>query len=589
MRQTSRARFVLPAAGILFLALCLRGFNLTADPPTSSVGIVWHDEGSWVHNARNAALWDTWRTDEWNPVFIAPVFTALEYLAFESLGVGTWQARVVPVLSGMVALVFMMAGLRALGGDRAALVGGVLLATEYTWVMWNRAALMESTMTALMVVAWAAYAMSSRRPLWAVVAGVAATLAFFTKAAAAFFIAAIVLDAVATMALAAWTSARARLGIGEPEPRETRAAAWMLGGLAISAALIALVFVAPNWTDFQFYNWQMSVARKPTYTLSSFIDRATWLPIVQDFFTRLWPLLVIGVLALLGVVTRWFVAPSAERLLVLWMLIGCLELVVHDAGNERRYVMFIPAVVALASLAIARGSFEFIAQSGLCGRILRWVAVPVVLLIAYLAAGSLARLVFAADIEARDYRAAVRSSLAIAALAALTLAVGWAAVTSWLARRRLSAAFGVAVVAATVAWNGWQYARWVTNSGDLNYRASIALGAAVPEGTTIHGKLANGMSLENRIRPIFVGRDFGNYADRLSRDDVRYILTYELPREGHESQPGLIREILDRYPQRRVIAAFDVDETPGPDRAVLIEKQPRMAAAGATGTHRARD
>jgi hypothetical protein len=113
------------------------------------------------------------------------------------------------------------------------------------------------------------------------------------------------------------------------------------------------------------------------------------------------------------------------------------------------------------------------------------------------------------------------------------------------------------------------------HAGDLNYRASIALGARLPAGTLVHGKLANGLSLENRIRPVFVGREFGNYADRLSRDDVRYILTYELPREGYESQPGLIREILERYPLRRVIETFDVDETPGPDRAVLIDKHAR--------------
>ena len=589
MRQTSRARYLLPAAGILFLALFLRGFNLTADPPTTSVGIVFHDEGAWVHNARNAALWDTWRTDDWNPVFIAPVFTALEYVTFEWLGVGTWQARVVPVASGLFALVFLMAGLRAVGGDRAALVGGLLLATEYTWVMWNRAALMESTMTALMVVGWAAYAMSSRRPVWAAVAGVAATLAFFTKAAAAFFIAAIVLDAVATLALARWRGARERVGAAEPTMTERRAAKWVLAGLALSAVAIALLFVAPHWTEFEFYNVQMTIARKPTYDLASFVDRATWLPIVQDFFTRMWPLLAIALLAIVGVMTRWFGARPAERLLVLWILVGCLELIVHDAGNERRYVMFLPAIIALASLAIARGSFGFAEQKDAWTRVVRWLAAPVILLIAYLAAGSIARVIFSADVQVGVYRGAVRSSLVIAAIATLALTLGWSAITSWLARRRLSFGIGAALVAAMVLWNGWQYGRWVTNARDLNYRASIALGASVPEGTAIHGKLANGLSLENRIRPIFVGRDFGNYADRLSRDDVRYILTYELPREGYESQPGLIREILDRYPQRRVVATFDVDETPGPDRAVLIEKQPGVAAVRATGTHRAPD
>ena len=31
--------------------------------------------------------------------------------------------------------------------------------------------------------------------------------------------------------------------------------------------------------------------------------------------------------------------------------------------------------------------------------------------------------------------------------------------------------------------------------------------------------LANGLALENRIRPIFIGHGFGNYDDRLRRDE----------------------------------------------------------------------
>ena len=141
------------AAGAL-----LRGAWLTADPPTlTPVGVVWHDEGAWVHNARNRALWGTWRTDEWNPVFVAPVFTGLEYAAFRAFGVGTWQARTVPLFSGLLAVAALAIGLSAVTGRRTALIGACLLATNYVFVMWNRAALMESTMTAFIVGAWAAY------------------------------------------------------------------------------------------------------------------------------------------------------------------------------------------------------------------------------------------------------------------------------------------------------------------------------------------------------------------------------------------------------------------------------------------------
>jgi 4-amino-4-deoxy-L-arabinose transferase-like glycosyltransferase len=191
------------AAVVVLLAVALRGLWLTADPATSlstNVGVVWHDEGAWVHNARNHALWGTWRTDEWNPMYIAPVFTGLEAAAFGAFGVGTWQARTVPLASGLIAIVALMWGLWAIAGRNAALIGGLLLATNYTFVMWNRAALMESTMTMFIVVGWAAYARAFRQPRWGVLAGVAVVLAFFTKAAAAFFVAAIGVE----LAMAWW-------------------------------------------------------------------------------------------------------------------------------------------------------------------------------------------------------------------------------------------------------------------------------------------------------------------------------------------------------------------------------------------------
>ena len=111
---------------ILTVGAGLRTLWLRADPPTTAVGIVWHDEGAWVHNARNRALWGTWQTDAWNPMYIAPVFTALEYGAFEAFGVGTWQARLVPVASGLAAVLLLMLGLSAVAGPRVALIGGTL-------------------------------------------------------------------------------------------------------------------------------------------------------------------------------------------------------------------------------------------------------------------------------------------------------------------------------------------------------------------------------------------------------------------------------------------------------------------------------
>jgi hypothetical protein len=145
-----------------------------------------------------------------------------------------------------------------------------------------------------------------------------------------------------------------------------------------------------------------------------------------------------------------------------------------------------------------------------------------------------------------------------------------------LSRQRVSPRLAGVLVAVAVGFNLIEYGQWASRAGEYNYRASVGVGALVTPGTLIQGKLANGLSLENRIRPIFIGNGFGNYADRLRRADVRYILTYTLPRVGYESghEGRLITELLAHYPQRHDVASFEVDETPGPDRATLIDKFP---------------
>ena len=96
-----RRRYVVAFLAIAIIALGLRLIFPAADPPWNpSVGVVWHDEGAWVHNARNKVLFGAWSLDAWNPMFVAPVFTALEYGAFELFGVGVRQARLVSELTG---------------------------------------------------------------------------------------------------------------------------------------------------------------------------------------------------------------------------------------------------------------------------------------------------------------------------------------------------------------------------------------------------------------------------------------------------------------------------------------------------------
>ena len=161
-----------------------------------------------VHHARADRAWST--------------------ASFRAFGVGLWQARLVSEVMGSLAVLLLGLGVARVGGRTAGLIAAGLLATNFVSVMYDRAAIMEATMVSFLVASWFAYGKASESPRWGLVAGAAAMLAYFTKASAVFFLAALGLDA-------AFAVVRSRGWLGTRSgPREEGAApAWYtLGGLA---------------------------------------------------------------------------------------------------------------------------------------------------------------------------------------------------------------------------------------------------------------------------------------------------------------------------------------------------------------------
>jgi len=558
-QPVSRRVFVASLLVLLAAGGLLRGLFPAADPPWNpTVGIVWHDEGAWVHNARNRALFGAWSLDKWNPVYITPVFTALEYASFRTLGVGVRQARLVPEICGLLSVWLLALGVARIAGRQAGLIAAALLATNYIYVMWNRAALMEGPMVAAMVAAWYCHTRAQDRPRWGLAGGAFAIAAFFTKASAAFFVAAVGVDAFLQLLRRA----------GDGTTAEKRAAWWTLAGLAAAGAIALAVFVLPHWIDYRFYNWQMSVTRKPSYTIKALVDRITWFPL-QDVFTYMWVVTALGTAAGLGLLARWRELSSGERLLLLWMGLGALELMVHDAGNERRFVLFIPPLVALTAISLGRREILAPTIERLPrGRAL--LAAPLIAYAAYFVIASAVRIAFLREISPN-----VRIGALLALVSTTVLYVTWPRIPRLLARGGWSPAASMGLALLIAAGHALQYAQWARGRSYKNYAASAELGRRLPAETLVHGKLANGLSLENRIRPVFVGRGFGNYDDRKTRDDVRYILTYIAPSLGYESQvhDPVILDVINAYPDHRIIMTFDVAETAtGHDRAALIDK-----------------
>jgi hypothetical protein len=441
--------------------------------------------------------------------------------------------------------------------------------------MYNRAAIMEALMAAFIVASWYCSTRAEREPRWGAAAGVMAALAFFTKAAAAFYVGALAL--VMVLRLAKQWNAGAGRSRPLDRPTQTRGAAlWTFAGLAVSFGLVLALFVLPHWSDYQFYNWQMSVTRKPSYDLASVIKRVTWFPILHDTFSRMWGVLCLGVFGAWGIAVRWRRAGDPERLLLLWVAIGALELLVHDVSNERRFVFLIPALVALASVVLVRGAL-LPEEARAVPRAAVLIAAPLILYTAYVVAGSIARVPFLEQIrdpDAHVLRNAVRLGAVTGLAAGLAVLAFWPRVAAAATRRSWPPIAAHLLAALFVAWNVFQFADWAVHRTYENYDASVALGRVLPPDTPVQGKLANGLALENRIRPIFIGHEFGNYDDRKQRWDVRYILTYTDPAIGYEGDQ--IVDVLAAYPGWQIIMTFDVAETPsGHDRAALIEKRAR--------------
>ncbi|MBM4130759.1 glycosyltransferase family 39 protein [bacterium] len=557
-------------AAIVAIAVLLRALFPLADPPWHAPsGIVWHDEGAWTHNARNMALYGQWETDRWNPMYLTPVFTGFEYLAFRLFGVGLWQARLVSEVFGVLSVLWLAGALRLAVGRAAALCGAALIATNYVWVMWSRAALLEPTMVAFMVASLYAYGRAhvSKPWVWGPVAGACAVLSFFAKAAAAFFIAALAAEAT----WAAWKAWREARRAGRPwRPMDPGAAAAL--GLGAAGVVALAVFVIPHWHEFRFYNWEMSVTRKPSYTWGALVDRASWFPVLHDFFTRMWVVLLIAAGACASLAARWPRVTPVERLAVAWIVLGIAELILHDVGNERRLVFLVPPLALLAAVVLARD--RRLLDEGVARITRRHVAalVPVILYALYVLTGPIARLAFIYEI-----RPGVRLAAGLAVALGILIFATWPAPAVWLSRTRWSWRGSVAVVAIVVAGDLLQFTQWAATRTSHNYQAMVALRDWLPAGTLVHGKLANGLALESGIRPVFVGRGFGNYADRLDREDVRYVLTYTRPYLGYEGR--VIRDVLDDRPWR-IVRTFTVAESPsGDDEAALIEKLPRPAGA----------
>ncbi|NOZ06374.1 MAG: hypothetical protein GXP41_08510 [Chloroflexi bacterium] len=175
---------------LLGIAILIRFVYLHADTP-HWVGAWWlNDEGWWVRNARNRALFGVWSFGDFGQGLTgAPVFTLASYLSFHWLGLGLGQARMSSATAGAGTLLLLFWWLRRQWTNWDALLATLALGLSYVFFLHNRLATPESLVAFWLTVAALAWSRGEENRLAYVFSGLATMLAIGSKVTAVFFLA----------------------------------------------------------------------------------------------------------------------------------------------------------------------------------------------------------------------------------------------------------------------------------------------------------------------------------------------------------------------------------------------------------------
>src|SRR6266571_9185730 len=134
---------------VVALAVALRLFYLRSDP---YLFLDWSagqltDEGFYIHNARNVALFGHARTDEFNNMLLSPGLHYVQVGVFNVFGVGSVQARLISIIVSLLTLCLFWAAMKRAFGPHIAFTATLFLSLDHTNLLFNRLALMDTPAT----------------------------------------------------------------------------------------------------------------------------------------------------------------------------------------------------------------------------------------------------------------------------------------------------------------------------------------------------------------------------------------------------------------------------------------------------------
>jgi 4-amino-4-deoxy-L-arabinose transferase-like glycosyltransferase len=506
--------------------LALRFVALGADAYSRldwSAGLL-TDEGFYVHNARNVALFGHARTDGFNNMLLSPLLHYAQVAVFSVFGVGAVQARSISVVCSLLTLGLLFAALRRAFDNRIAWTAVAFLGLDHVSLLYNRMALMDTPAALPAVAAFYCFvrgqAAGGRERAWLGGSGVMLGITLVVRMLCGYLVPAPI--------IAVWTS-----------KRETRLRAVIAtaGGIVAVGLLYAAIWYLPHRAEIApmnaYYRTHQIQPRSVAHLLENLRHA-----VVGDF-RGISPYLfrhapVLFALALVGLAAsalrrREEDRNPAEIYLLVWLLLGVAMLAVISYSPSRYYVSVYPALASVAAITVWR-------LPEACERLRRpiWTA----RLMRGILAGFLA---FHAALALVHYSGVLPPGPTITLIYGLPAlaAAGAAAWSPGMAPRWIAPA----LVAAWALANGVWLLDWGRHIDYSQQRMSRWLAENLPPGSVLIGDVAPGVSLDNPFKAMHVQPGLVNDIEPVEKfaGAPRYIVILD----GRWKE----RYWLDRYPE----------------------------------------
>ena len=321
------------------------------------------DEGFYLHNARNLVLFHHFRTDDFNNALIMPLLHFLQVAVFTVFGVGAVQARSISVVGSLLTLLVFFHALRRAFSPRVAWTGLLLLGLDPVFTLYNRLALMDTPACLPLVCAFYAWVRSQEKPdragtKWLLVCGACLGLAYTVRGLAAVIVP-VPLVLLLLPVLRQWRERK--------QSPNFSSLLTFLAGLAVVLGVYFFAWYLPHHQELaavNAYYLHHQLIPRNSHVLLTNIQTAlvSWHRGVVPFLLKHSPVLFLlgGAEIAANFVATANTSEQEQRIetqnsayyLAGWFLILLIFVSTVDYAPSRYYVLFYPALAALAALQL---------------------------------------------------------------------------------------------------------------------------------------------------------------------------------------------------------------------------------------------